>query len=81
MLWNIEQQPRLHVTVHTVQHLCVVRAAISEVWERFSEAVETARTEAVALEHSGQPVTAVPVSPEQCEELKGAGGCRGRRSL
>jgi antitoxin Phd len=42
--------------------------AVSEARERLSEAVETARTEAVFLERYGRPA-AVLVSPERYEEL------------
>ncbi|MEO5680112.1 MAG: type II toxin-antitoxin system prevent-host-death family antitoxin [Acidimicrobiales bacterium] len=42
--------------------------AVSEARERLSEAVETARTEAVFLERYGRP-TAVLVSAERYDEL------------
>jgi antitoxin Phd len=42
--------------------------AVSEAREKLSEAVETARSEAVILERYGNPV-AVLISPERYEEL------------
>jgi antitoxin Phd len=45
--------------------------AVSEAREKLSEAVETARTEAVVLERYGRPA-AVLLSPERYEELMDA---------
>jgi prevent-host-death family protein len=45
----------------------MARVAVSEARERLSEAVETARSEAVFIERNGRPA-AVLVSPERYEE-------------
>jgi antitoxin Phd len=45
--------------------------AVSEAREKLSEAVETARTEAVVLERYGRPA-AVLLSPERYEQLMDA---------
>ena len=49
----------------------MVTMAVSEAREKLSEAVETARTEAVVLERYGRPA-AVLVSPQRYEELMDA---------
>jgi antitoxin Phd len=50
---------------------CMATMAVSEAREKLSEAVETARTEAVVLERYGRPA-AVLLSPERYEELMDA---------